>query len=181
MANDKRQDRRGPAGERIRARGKDGPQIIATTGKRWSEAAEKTFLDHLAASCNITRSAAAAGFSATRMFQLRRADPAFAQRWQAALEQGHARLSALLVQRAIEALEGFAPDTETPIPEMTVGDALRILGHHQRTVDGGPRSRRQWARPRTLDELSETILAKLEAIAPEPVPLPPPPGPSDEA
>lgn len=178
-----RTQRRGPAGSRIRASGKDGPQIVHSTGKRWTDEAEAVFLDHLAASCNITQSAKAAGFSATLMFQKRRADPAFAARCQAALEQGYVRIEAALVRRAVEALEGFAPDGDTPIPEMTVRDALSILGHHRARVEGGPRSRRQWARPRTLEEVSESILAKLEAIAPEPVPLllPGPAEPPDEA
>jgi hypothetical protein len=104
------------------------------------------------------------------VYKRRRRDPAFAQRWQAALEQGSERLNALLLQRAIEALEGFAPDPDTPIPEMTVKDARAILGHHRREVEGGPRSRRQWARPRSLDEMRDSILRKLEAIAPRPQP-----------
>jgi hypothetical protein len=146
--------------------GKDGPQLIRTTGKRWSDEAEALFLDHLAASCNVTASAEAAGFTCAAIYKRRRRDPAFAQRWQAALEVGSARLNALLLQRAIETLEGFAPDPETPIPAMTVKDALAILGHHRREVEGGPRSRRQWARPRSLDELEESILRKLEGVAP---------------
>jgi hypothetical protein len=76
------------------------------------------------------------------------------------------RIEALLVQRAIEALEGFTPDPDTPIiiRDMTMKDALILLGHHRRTIEGGPRSRRQWARPRTLDEVRGSILRKLEAI-----------------
>ena len=98
----------------------------------------------------------------------RRKDPAFHKRWDVALAQGYAHIEALLVQRAIEALEGWAPDPDTPIVirDMTVKDALILLGHHRRTIEGGPRSRRQWARPRTLDEMRDSILRKLEAIAP---------------
>ena len=155
--------RRGPCGTGLLV-GKDGPQLIRSTGKRWSEEAETVFLDHLAATCNVTASAAECGFSCTAVYKRRRRDPAFAQRWQAALEQGAGRLRALLLQRAIEALEGFAPDPDTPIPVMTVKDIITIIGHHGREVDGGPRSRRQWARPRSLDEMRDSILAKLEAI-----------------
>lgn len=163
---------KGPAGSRLSATGKDGPQRVHTTGHRWSDEAEARFLDHLAASANITHAAREAGFSATLLYQKRRSDPVFAERWQAALAQGYARIEALLVRRATERLEGFAPDPDTPIPEMTVKDALAILGHHRAAVEGGPRSRRQWARPRSLDELRDSILAKLEAVAPEPLPLP---------
>lgn len=156
----------GPEGVLLYGRGKDGLQVVRSTGKRWSDEAEALFLDSLAASCNVTASAQAAGFTPAALYKRRRGDPGFLERWEAALQQGYARLEALLVQRAIEALEGFAPDPETPLPQMTVQDARAILGHHRATVAGGPRSRRQWARPRTLDDMRDSILAKLEAVAP---------------
>ena len=45
------------------------------------------------------------------------------------------------------------------------GGRLILLGHHRRTIEGGPRSRREWARPKTLDEVRNSILRKLEVIA----------------
>lgn len=171
---------RGPSGAAILV-GKDGPQIIRSTGKRWSDAAEELFLDHLAASCNVTASAAAAGFSKTAVNARRRRDPGFAQRWQAALEIGYSRIEALLLRRAEEALEGWAPDTELPIPPMSIKDALAIIGHHRRAVERGPRSRRQWARPRSLDEMRDSILVKLEAFVPySSMALPNPPRPGED-
>jgi hypothetical protein len=145
-----------------------GPQRVTTRGHRWSDEAETTFLDHLAATANLTASARACGFGTQALYARRRMDPAFQQRWDAALSHGYAHIEALLVQRAIEALEGFAPDPDTPIiiRDMTVKDALILLGHHRRAIEGGPRSRRQWARPRSLDEVRDSILRKLEAFAP---------------
>lgn len=152
--------------------GKDGPQLIRSSGARWSEEAEEAFLDHLAASCNVTAAAAASGFTPAAIYKRRRRDAAFAQRWQAALEQGAVRIEALLLRRAEEALEGFAPDPDLAIPSMSIKDALAIIGHHRRAVERGPRSRRQWARPRSLDELRDAILLKLEAVGPAPAPAP---------
>jgi hypothetical protein len=147
--------------------GKDGPQVIRSTGKRWSEEAEGLFLDHLAATCNVTAAAEACGFSGCALYYRRRRDPAFAQRWQAALETGYARIETLLVQRAIEALEGFAPDPDSAVlAPKSFNEARQMLGHHRAAVQGGPRSRRQWARPRSLDEVRDSILRKLAAIAP---------------
>lgn len=160
----------GPSGTGILV-GKDGAQLIRSTGKRWSEEAEDRFLDTLAASCNVSAAAEAAGFTRFTCYKRRRSDPGFAKRWDTALEQGAARIRALLLQRAIEALEGFAPDPDTPIPNMTVKEALSVLAAHDRRISGGPRSRREWARPRSLDEMRDSILRKLEAIAPSPVPL----------
>lgn len=148
--------------------GRHGSQLVATAGKRWSDEAETLFLDHLAATANVTASARACGFTNAAIYRRRRKDAAFQKRWEAALAQGYAHVEALLVQRAIEALEGVTPDPDTPIliREMTMRDALALLGHHRRTIEGGPRSRRQWARPRSLDEVRDSILRKLEAIEP---------------
>lgn len=112
-------DRQGPPGIALRASGKDGPQLIRSTGKRWTEAAEAAFLDCLGASCNVTASAQAAGFSKEVIYRHRRRDPAFAARWQAALEQGYVRIEMLLVRRAEQVLEGVVADPDTPLHDMT--------------------------------------------------------------
>lgn len=148
-------------------RGKDGPQLIDNdSGKRWSDEAEEVFFDRLAATCNVTASAKACGFTCAAIYKRRRKDPAFLRKWQAAMEQGAARIEMLLAQRAAEVLEGFAPDPETPIPAMSVKDALAITDRLRRTAEGGWRNRKQWARPKSLDEMGAEILARLEAIAP---------------
>jgi len=146
--------------------GKDGPQIVQSEGARWTDEAEARFLDQLAASCNVTLSAKATGFSREAIYKRRRHDPAFAERWQAALEQGYARIEMLLVQRATDALEGIAPDPDTPLAEMSVRDAVTILQLHRASVKGEGRAPGWRARPRSLDEMRDSILAKLEAIAP---------------
>lgn len=158
--------RAGPSGTVLRASGKDGPQLIASSGKRWTDEAEARFLDRLASSCNVTLSAEAAGFSKECIYRRRRQDPAFAERWQAALDQGYARIEMALVRRAADALDGVAPDPGTPFPEMTVQDAIVLLKLHGSAVKGEGRAPGWRARPRSLDEMRDSILAKLEAIAP---------------
>jgi hypothetical protein len=150
------------------ARARWGTQVVATNGRRWSDEAETVFLDHLAATCNVSLAAKACGFSAAAVYRRRRLDPAFMARWDTALAQGYAHVEALLVQRAVETLEGVAPDPTATvrIPDMTVREALLLLGHHRRRVEGGPRSRREARRRRSLEELSDSILRKLEAVAP---------------
>lgn len=133
----------GPAGTAVLV-GKDGPQLIRSCGKRWTDASEELFLDHLATTCNVAASAAAAGFSKTAVNARRRRDPAFAQRWQAAVDSGVSRIEALLLRRAEEALEGWAPDTELPIPPMSIKDA--------------PRSARRSGRPQLARHLGDCSL-----------------------
>lgn len=157
-------DARGPAGTITRRNGKDGPQVIATTGKRWSDEAERIFLDALASSCNVRLSADAAGFSTVAIYRRRRDDPGFAQRWQAALEQGYARIEMALVAATGNALEGFAPDADAPILVTNARDAIAVLQLHRASVKGEGRFPGRPARPRSLEELSAGILAKFEAI-----------------
>lgn len=158
-----------PAGTILRGSGKDGPQIVASKGRRWTDKARRAFLDALGASCNVTLSAAAAGFSKEALYRRRRLDPAFAADWQAALEQGYLRLEMVLVRRANELLEGkpgdHLPDPDAPFHDMTVRDAIAILQLHRASAKGEGKSPGWRARPRSLDEMRESILKKLEAIA----------------
>lgn len=158
------ESRRGPAGSIVRAGGKDGPQRIESKGARWTQEAEELFLDHLGASCNVKRSARLAGFSKEAVYRRRRLDPGFAERWQAALEQGYVRIETALVRAAGDRLEGRIPHPELPIPEMTVRDAIAILQLHRPSVKGEGRAPGWRALPRTLDEMRVSILAKLEAL-----------------
>jgi len=166
-----------PAGTCLRGGGKDGPQLIESGGARWTEEAEAVFLDCLAASCNVGRSARQAGFSTAAVYKRRRSDPGFAARWQAAIAQGYARIETLLVKNAVDFLEGRAPDPDTPIPVMSVGDAIAILKLHRAAATGAAAKYPGWrGRPRSLDEVRDSILRKLSAIARARGMIPPPQG-----
>jgi len=156
--------RSGPEGSIARAGGKDGPQVIHSHGKRWTEAAEAIFLDALAASCNVTHAAETAGFSREAIYARRRRDPAFAQGWQEALVQGHARLEAGLVAAAIATVEGRAPDPDFPIPPMSVAEVIAVLKLHRAAVQGEGRSPGWRGRPRPFAEVKASILKKLAAF-----------------
>ena len=155
----------GPEGRIVRAGGKDGPQVVASKGKRWTDKAEEIFLDCLAASCNVTWSARQTGFSREAIYRRRRLDPGFRARWDAALDQGVARIDMLLVRNAEAYLEGRPPDPDTPIPVMSVQDAIAILKLHRASTAGAEGKRPGWlGRPRTLDEMRDSILTKFSAI-----------------
>jgi hypothetical protein len=157
--------RTGPAGTCLRASGKDGPQIVRSGGRRWTDEAEEIFLDALAATCNVTAAAERTGFSKEAIYRRRRSDPAFAARWAEALAQGVARLDMLLVRTAEDYLEGRAPDPDSPFASMTVRDAIAILKLHKPGTEGQPARYPGWrGRPRTMDEMRASILAKFDAI-----------------
>ena len=167
MSSSKKTDKtQAPKGSIIRAGGKDGPQRIESQGKRWTDEAEERFLDRLASSYNVTYAAARTGFSRHAIYARRRSDPGFAERWQAALEQGYARLELALVKAANDRLSRKLPDPNMPFPEMTVREAITILQLHRAAVTGDGTTRHPgWhARPRKLEEMKASILTKLEAI-----------------
>lgn len=154
----------GPHGTIARAGGKDGAQLIESRGHRWTDEAEAIFLDALAASANYRLSAKRCGFSPAAIYQRRRNDPAFAERCRAAVAEGVARIEALLVEGAENALSGRAPDPESPIPAMTVAEAIAVVKLHRETARGAGKSPGWRGRPRSLEEVSASILKKLDAF-----------------
>ena len=155
----------GPPGSRLRPDHKDGPQRVRSSGARWTDEAEAIFLDRLAASCNVAWAAEEAGFTCMTPYYHRRKDPAFAERWDAALDQGYARLELELVRTANDYLAGFDVDDGRPLRDMTVREAIAILGKHRaRSAGKDGRHARFEARPRSLAEVRDSILAKIEAF-----------------
>ncbi|MFN3389783.1 MAG: hypothetical protein ACK40O_12725 [Allosphingosinicella sp.] len=154
----------GPAGLCVRAGGKDGSQLVETRGHRWSEEAQEIFLDHLGATCNYSLSAKRTGFSKEAIFRRRRRDPVFARLCFEATSQGYARIEALLVETAERLLDGRGPDPDSPIPAMTVAEAIAVLKLHRPEVRGEGKAPGWRARPRSLDEMRDSILKKLSAF-----------------
>lgn len=147
------------------ALGKSGRAMVRkNSGRFWSEEAEEIFFDHLAATCNVTASAQAAGFTTPTVYDHRRRRPEFAARWQVALEQGYARLELALLEAANESMAGRPFDADRPIPTMTVDQALSVLRAHRLAVRGVGHAPGRPARRRGLDEVRASILQKVRAI-----------------
>jgi len=145
--------------------GKDGPQRIRAGHKRWNEEAEAIFLDHLAASCNVAWSAAQTDFSVVTFYNRRRTDPAFARKWAEALDHGYIRLETELLGTATSYVERLREDPDLPLKHMSVREAISLLRRHGgKGGDPTARGGRFQARPRSLDEVRDSILSKLEAI-----------------
>ena len=149
----------------LRSGGKDGPQRIRTSAKRFTPEAQAVFLDHLAASCNVSWSATRAGVSTVTAYNHRRANAGFARGWEEALRHGYVRLETELLGTAIEYAARLRSDDDLPLKHMSVREALALLHRHGGTP-GGPTARngRFRQRPRSFDEARDSILAKLEAI-----------------
>lgn len=153
-----------PKGRGVR-QNKHGRAQIIRAGQRWSRQAETIFLDELAASANVRGAAAAAGFSTTALYQRRRRCAGFAAAWAAALDQGYARVEALLLETAAASLSGMAFDGERAMPAMTVAEAMNLLKLHRAAVKGGPAQRYDArAKPVDMEAVRASILRKIAAI-----------------
>jgi hypothetical protein len=165
MAKESRRGRgAGPPGSALR-RGKDGPQIVRyEDGAKITDEAVETFLGHLAATCNVTRAAKLTGFSKEAFYNRRDRDPVFFERWRRTVVESYGEIEGIVLRTAKDLLEGRQPPPESPIRAMTMADAIQLLKLYRGIVTGEGKRAGWRPVPRPLDEVRDSILAKLEAI-----------------
>jgi hypothetical protein len=124
----------------------------------------ETFFETLADTCNVVRSARAAGFTANWAYRKRKFDAAFRDGWAAALAEGYAKLELVLMERAIKGtpkLVRASGGKDRTMREYSPTLAISLLKRHSETALSA--DRRQ---PDTdeLAEVRERILEKLERM-----------------
>lgn len=132
------------------------------------------FLEHLAATCNVTASAETAGVSVSAVYANRMRDPEFREDWRAALEQGYARLEAALIARVARGdgraeVRGDKTVVGPEAPEEVDWDkAMELLKHHQRGLAGRATGNR--ARPALvpIEQVAAKLVRKLKALGVRP-------------
>ena len=151
-------------------------QIARARLKQWSPRIEDRFLAALAATCNVKAACSEVGMTPASAYNHRNRWPAFARRWDAAVEEGYVRLEAGLIHAAGNFLSG----EELPVPSedegpealadsgrltgMTVDHAIHLLHMHKHQVHriGGRPGLR--AREPDIEEVRADILRKVAAI-----------------
>ncbi|PKP90456.1 MAG: hypothetical protein CVT75_11235 [Alphaproteobacteria bacterium HGW-Alphaproteobacteria-14] len=138
--------KRGPA--RTRA---DDTATHQTTDRHW----RTRFIDYLAISSNVTRSAEYAGIDVSRAYRLRRADPDFARQWQVALAEGYSHLEMEVLRRLREG------DFKTGDGEkFDFANAIRLLAAHRDSAANGQSRERDVS----AEEVRASIDSKIEEI-----------------
>jgi hypothetical protein len=133
----------------------------------WTAKRRGIFIDHLAATSNVTASAREAGMNPRSAFRLRERDPQFADEWDGALGNADARLDGKLIVYAetrgkTEAAEGEEADELAGFdPQL----ALQLLSLH-RDRRAGRQRRRGGPRPRvaTEAEVEAAVLKVLKKV-----------------
>ena len=115
----------------------------------------EAFLEYLAESSNVTRSANRADISTGSVYQKRRQDPAFARKWLAALYEGYLHLEMEVVRRLREGeMQGQNAD------KYDFANAIRLLSAHR---DNAARAQAEQHNV-TAAEVRASIDRKVEAI-----------------
>lgn len=127
------------------------PANAVATDRHW----RTRFLDHLAESSNVSRSAEHAGIDVSRVYRLRRAQPEFARQWQVALTEGYSHLEMEVLRRLREG------DFKTADGEkFDFANAIRLLAAHRDTAA----TSQSKARDVSADEVRASIDRKIEEI-----------------
>ena len=143
-------------------------QIGRARAHQWTARVEARFLAALAATCNVKAACAEVGMHAPSAYAHRKRWRAFAAAWDAAIDEGYARIEIALLERGCNLFsdpEEIGPIDDQPIAAMTVAEAIHLLHMHKHQVHAlGKPPGKSWRTPRTLDEVRDSILRKLEAI-----------------
>lgn len=133
-----------------------------SAGERWSARREDAFFAMLADSCNVTRSAAAAGVSASAAYRRRRKEAGFRGRWGEALATGYAQLELEMLERALKGKDKavIVAGESRIIKEYDDRIALALLKMHRDTVDEIERG----VDGQEHEEAVERILARLQRM-----------------
>ena len=131
-------------------------------GWKWPGVQREAFLDHLAATCNVSAAAEAGGIDRVHLYWIRRSDPEFRAQWADALEAGYEMLETLLVGHAID---GGGTDITSGLGAAIDRDlALRLLTNHRNALNGKSRRNGRPLKTATSEETDKAILKKLDAI-----------------
>lgn len=138
-------------------------QIARASVREWTPRVERRFLAALSATCSVTAACAEVGMWPGSAYSHRRRWQAFARAWDSAIEEGQIRLEMALLERGGNVFSDEELPEPCPITEMTAEDALALLKFRRGLERSGKWSR--WKhRPRSLDEVRDSILRKIEAI-----------------
>ena len=150
----------------LRHRTGGGAELVRAGEGRWTPEAEEVFFAWLGAGWGVRRAAKEAGFSTSAVYERRRLHADFADRWAQVKSDALERNDMLVIDSVQWALDPEAVEAAENVPRPTIAEAIRIQRLYRRGGESGGSGGRAWpARPRSLDEVRESILTKLGAIA----------------
>lgn len=138
-------------------------QLRKASEKSWSKAKEQEFLAELAATCNVTQAAAAAGVSTTQAYRRRKVDAGFRSAWLEAVGTAYQRLELVLLERAFVGTEKTVrrkDGSEERMVEYPNQLALTLLKMHRDTAIEANAE----IAPEDVEEIRERVIQKLQRL-----------------
>jgi hypothetical protein len=123
----------------------------------------ETFFETLADTCNVVRSAKAAGFTPNWAYRKRKTDAAFRNGWAQAVREGFAKLELVLLERAMVGTPKLVRTSrggDRVMREYSTSLAVALLKRHAATADAAQYQPSE----DELTEVRERILEKLEGL-----------------
>jgi hypothetical protein len=152
-----------------------GNRLKRASPERWGKRKQEAFLAELAATGNLRLASKAVGISYEAVRKRRIRDPQLDAACKAAIEACRARIPEFLAGAAVQTFDPQSlPDPDSsPLPKVTIAEAIQIakLPRAEPRPEGIPDNYeyagRGESRPRvrTLDEVRDSILEKVEAFA----------------
>ena len=102
----------------------------------WSPSVERRFLSVLAATCNAKAACAEVGLTQASAYHHRTLWPAFAKRWDDAIEGGGERLETGLVEAGCNLFSDTEQPPEATVSSITAAEALHQLYMYKRRMTG---------------------------------------------
>lgn len=143
--------------------GKSSPKRCKPRADSISDEQVAIFFATLAETCNVVRSAKAAGFTANWAYRKRKTDAGFRNAWAEAVREGYAKLELVLLERAIKGTPKpvFRRDgSERIVREYSNTLAVALLKRHAETADSASYEPAR----EELEEIRERILERLERL-----------------
>lgn len=155
------------AGDELVIRGCKGrlSQVQRAKPGHWTPRLEARFLGMIQKNCNVKAACKALGVSTQSAYYRRKRWPAFDRRWEEAIRIGVVDLEYAQVEQGCNFLEGVEPDADAIVEPVSMLQAIQLLGRYKNSSHAERRHRNWRYRPRELEEVRDSILRKLEAIA----------------
>jgi hypothetical protein len=143
--------------------GRSSPKLRSASRQAISDEQIETFFATLTETCNVVRSAKAAGFTSNWAYRKRKRDAGFRNGWAEAVREGYARLELVLLERAIKGtpkLVRTASGSDRAMRDYSPALAIALLRRHAETADSASYDPAQ----EELAEIRDRILERLDRI-----------------
>ncbi|WP_044333837.1 hypothetical protein, partial [Sphingomonas hengshuiensis] len=129
----------------------------------WTAEMRDAFFDTLAATCNVSEAARAAGVASQAVYIQRRRDPGFAVEWDKALKLGYQMLETQLVAHALAGKGQDDALERAGLPPIDTLLAQSVLERHRKAMEGVPYRGGPKPRIATVQETNAALLKQIDA------------------